>query len=172
LGDKQLYEQLAGSWASQCEDVIRTWTGYQNFLLSKRELDWSTRRRSSRGGVYKEGPGISIAMSLACMPRTNPYRMYEYKSFDADPLIGGFYATEENLSLGLHVCHEMAHAAQFYSHFNLGILSDRPHGNLFKDSYRKLRVAVLNRHIPVNQKQLKEQYEEMLLSFVRGGNLR
>ncbi len=172
MGDKQLYEQLARSWARQCEDVIRTWTGYQNFVLSKFELDWSTRRRSSRGGVYKEGPGISIAMSLACMPRTNPYRMYEYKSFDADPLIGGFYATEENLSLGLHVCHEMAHAAQFYSHFNLGVLSDRPHGNLFKDSYRKLRVAVLNRHIPVNQKQLKEQYEEMLLSFVRGGNLR
>jgi hypothetical protein len=172
LGDKQLYEQKAKSWARQCEDVITSWPGYQNFILSKFELDWSPRRRCSRGGWYKEGAGISIAMSVACMPRTSPYRMYEYKSFDADSLIGGFYATDENLSLGLHVCHEMAHAAQFYSHFNLGIISDRPHGNLFKDTYRKLRVAVLNRHIPVNQKQLKEQYEEMLLSFVRGGKLR
>lgn len=171
MDDKQSYEHLARSWTRQCEDVITSWAGYQNFVLSKCELDWSTRRRSSRGGVYKEGPGISIAMSLACMPRTDPYRMYEYKSFDADPVIGGFYAKDENLSLGLHVCHEMAHAAQFYSHFNLGIESDRPHGNLFKDLYRKLRVAILNRHIPINQKQLKEQYEDMLLSFVRGGKL-
>ena len=171
MDDKELYEHKAKLWARQCEDVIRTWDNYQNFVLSKFELDWSLKRRSSRGGWYKEGAGISIAMSLACMPRTSPYRMYEYKSFDADPVIGGFYATDENLSLGLHVCHEMAHAAQFYSHFNLGVESDRPHGVLFKNTYRKLRVAVLNRHIPVNQKQLKDQYDSMLLSFVSGGKL-
>jgi hypothetical protein len=172
LDDKKLYEHRARSWASQCEDVIRTWSGYENFVLSKLDLDWSIKRRSSRGGLYKEGPGINIAMNLACMPRTNPYRMYEYKSFDKDPVIGGFYASDENLSLGFHVCHEMAHAVQFFAKFELGVYTDRPHGDSFKTPYRKIRLAVLNKLIPVNQKQLKEEYEQMLISFVRGGMLR
>ena len=168
MDDKQLYEQKAKLWASQCEDVIRAWDNYQNFVLSKLELDWSPRRRSSRGGWYKEGAGISIAMSLACMPRTSPYRMYEYKSFDADPVIGGFYATDENLSLGLHVCHEMAHAAQYYGHFSLGIISDRPHGMQFRSNYAKIRKAVLNKHIPPNQQQLRTEYLKIIDDTLRG----
>lgn len=171
MDDKQLWNEKAKSWARKCEDEIVSWPGYESFVLSKLDLDWSPRRRSSRGGWYKEGAGISIAMSQACMPRTSPYRMYEYKSFDSDPVIGGFFSKNENLSLGLHVCHEMAHAAQFFAHFTLGIESDRPHGNAFKQAYRKIRIAVLNRYIPINQQQLKEEYSNMLLSFVRGGKL-
>lgn len=166
--NKKIWEDLAKTLASECENVIRQWSGYDNFVLSKLDLDWSLRRRSSRGGLYAEGPGISIAMSIACMIRTSPYRIYEYKSFDADPIIGGFYAKAPWLGLGLHVCHEMAHAAQYYAHFNLGITSDRPHGTQFKNNYAKIRRAVLNKHIPLNQQQLKEQYLKIIDDTIRG----
>ena len=166
--NKTVWEDLARTISAECESVIRSWPEHDNFILSKLDLDWSTRRRSSRGGVYAEGPGISIAMSLACSIRTTPYRLYEYKSFDADPVIGGFYAKAPWLALGLHVCHEMAHAAQYYAHFSLGILSDRPHGTQFKSAYYKIRRAVLNKHIPINQKQLKDEYHKLIDNTIRG----
>lgn len=165
---KSGWNSLAKEVALECENVIRSWPGYDNFILSKLDLDWSTRRRSSRGGIYAEGPGISIAMSLACMIRTSPYRMYEYKSFDADPVIGGFYAKDPWLPLWMHICHEMAHAAQYYAHFSLGITSDRPHGMQFKNAYAKIRRAVLNNHIPINQTQLKEEYYQLIEDTIRG----
>lgn len=165
---KSTWESLAKSWALECEQVIRSWSGYENFVLSKLSLDWSTKRVASRGGMYAEGPGISIAMSTACMIRTSPYRMYEYKSFDADPIIGGFYARDLSLPLGMHVCHEMAHAAQFYAHFSLGIESDRPHGVQFKSAYAKIRTALFNKHIPKNQQQLKDEYYQLIDDTIRG----
>ena len=166
--NKKIWEDLAKTIAAECENVIRSWPDYDNFVLSKLELDWSTRRRSSRGGVYAEGPGISIAMSVACMIRTNPYRIYEYKSFDADPVIGGFYGSDPWLPLGLHVCHEMAHAAQYYAHFSLGKLSDRPHGMQFRSNYAKIRKAVLNKHVPPNQQQLRTEYLKIIDDTLRG----
>jgi hypothetical protein len=167
LDDKKIWEAKAKSWVSQCEHVISAWTGYENFVLSKCTLDWAITRRASRGGWYKEGPGISIAMSQACMPRFAPFRIYEYKSFDSDPVIGGFYATDENLALGLHVCHEMAHAAQFYSHFELGIESDKPHGLLFRKLYSIIRTEVLNKKIPINQAQLKNELDNEISLIVK-----
>lgn len=165
---KQQLEQLARSWAWECESVIRSWDQHEHFVLSKLDLDWSPKRRGSRGGMYAEGPGISIAMQVALMIRTDPYRMYEYKSFDADPVIGGFYARDTNLALGLHVCHEMAHAAQYYGHISLGIPSDRPHGDRFKTVYAKIRRAVFNKHIPRNQEQLKAEYFNLIEDAVLG----
>lgn len=162
------WNNLARSWAWECESIIRSWKGYEGFVLSKLDLDWSSRRKSSRGGMYAEGPGISIAMNIACMIRTEPYRMYEYKSFDADPVIGGFYAKDHTLPLAMHVCHEMAHAAQFYAHCILGIVSDRPHGIQFKTAYAKLRKAAFNKHIPLNQQQLKDEYYQLIDSVLRG----
>jgi hypothetical protein len=96
------------------------------------------------------------------------FRIYEYKSFDHDPIIGGFYACDENLALGLHVCHEMAHAAQFYAHYNLGVEFDKPHGSLFKSRYSKIRQAVLNKQIPINQQQLKQEYDSIIERVVKG----
>jgi hypothetical protein len=168
LDDKLVYEQHARRWALECEHVIRSWQRFETFTLSLLVLDWSTRRRSSRGGLYKEGPGINIAMSIACMPRTTPYRVYEYKSFDADPVIGGFYGVDPHLPVAWHVCHEMAHAAQYYGHYSLGIESDRAHGKQFKSLYSKLRVATINKLIPLNQLQMKEEYYAMLMGIVTG----
>jgi hypothetical protein len=167
-GNNKLWEDLAKTVAAECDNVIRSWPGYDNFILSKLDLNWSSRRTASRGGLYAEGPGISIAMNVACMIRTRPYRIYEYKSFDTDPVIGGFYGTNPWLPLGLHICHEMAHAAQFYAHFNLGIISDRPHGTQFKNNYAKIRKVVLNKHIPPNQQQLKEEYLKIIEDTIRG----
>lgn len=168
MDDKTYYEKHARTWANECEHNIKSWAGFESFSLSRLVLDWSTRRRSSRGGWYEEGPGINIAMSVACMPRTNPYRVYEYKSFDADPIIGGFYARDECLPVAWHVCHEMAHAAQYYAHFALGIESDRAHGKQFKAMYSKLRIATINQIIPKNQAQLKEEYYDMISNIVTG----
>jgi len=168
LDDKLIYDKHAKSCAYQCESVIKSWDSFENFTLSSLVLDWSTKRRSSRGGLYKEGPGINIAMSIACMPRTDPYRLYEYKSYDSESGLGGFYARDPLLPVALHVCHEMAHAAQYYAHFNLGMFSDRPHGRLFKSIYGKLRVATINKLIPLNQIQLKQEYYDMITSIVNG----
>lgn len=166
MDDRKNWEHKAKIWATQCEQLITSWSGYENFTLSRLSLDWSTKRRASRGGMYAHGPGISIAMSQACMPRMEVFRMYEYRSFDADPVIGGFYARDENLALGLHVCHEMAHAAQFYGQFVLGVESSRPHGKEFKIPYSKIRKNILNNHIPRIQHQLKQEYDDIITSIV------
>ena len=38
------------------------------------------------------------------------YRVYEYKSFDSDPDIGGIYTRNKWHKLGLVILHEIAHA--------------------------------------------------------------
>ena len=43
----------------------------------------------------------------------NPLRHYEYKSFDADKFIGGFYTDNMEHPLLAVIAHEVAHAIQF-----------------------------------------------------------
>lgn len=167
LDDRTIYNNKAKEYINQCVHIIKSWKNFDNFELNTCKLDWSTRRKSSRGGWY-DGPGINIAMNVVSMPRPIPYRIYEYKSFDEDPIIGGFYSCDEFHPLYMHVVHEMAHAAQFYADRIIGIAIDRPHGDTFKNPYRKLRVATLNKVIPVNQGQLKKQYEEEIKNILIG----
>lgn len=155
--DKEYWEQRAYQWVTLCENFIQQW--HDDFSLVRCKLDWSTRRRSSRGGWYN-GPGINIAMALHTH-KNGIYRQYEYPSFDSDPEIGGFYSTCTNHSLGMVVCHEMAHAVQFYRHRILDIEMDRPHGNSFKTPYRALRKAILNPHLPKNQAELADRYNPL-----------
>lgn len=168
LVDRPKAETIARTAARECEHIIQNWDSFESFVLASITLDWNTRRVASRGGWYASGPGINIAMSAACTLRTSPYRLYEYKSFDLDPQIGGFFARDPGLAVELHVCHEMAHAAQYYAHVCLGRLKDRPHGQSFKQPYRLLRQSYLNPRIPKNQLQLKQEYETVLAKILTG----
>lgn len=164
---KEALEISAYRWVSKCEDVISTWDDCKDFALHKCTLDWSPRRRSSRGGWYATGPGINIAMHLVTKPRTTPYRMYEYPSFDADPIIGGFYAEDPDLALGMVICHEMAHAVQFFRIVHLGKPRGKPHGIDFKTPYAAIRKAIFNKHIH-SEALYKELYDKMIKETVKG----
>ena len=164
--EKNRTEVLAYKWVSACEDVITSWADCKDFSLHHCVLDWSPRRRSSRGGWYSSGPGINIAMNIATKPKTNIYRMYEYPSFDSSPIIGGFYAEDPDLALGMTVCHEMAHAVQFYRLVVLGYQRGKPHGPDFKTPYANIRAAIFNKLLP-NQVTAKKQYEELLKDTIK-----
>jgi hypothetical protein len=105
-------------------------------------------------------------MSIATKPKTNIYRMYEYPSFDGSPIIGGFYAEDPDLVLGMTVCHEMAHAVQFYRLVVLGYQRGKPHGPDFKTPYANIRAAIFNKLLP-NQVTAKKQYEELLKDTIK-----
>ena len=59
-------------WNKYANDYIRKVEAfcqreiYKKFKLSSVKLDWSINRRSSRGGMYADGPGINIAMLGCC----------------------------------------------------------------------------------------------------------
>lgn len=162
------WEKLAYEWMNRCEDEVRSWKGLCDFSIDLFKLDWSTRRRSSRGGIYGNSvPGINIAMQLACTEYSKTARLYEYSSFDSDPVIGGFYYRDANLKLGLHICHEVAHSVQFYRKLVLEDGSyDRPHGESFKRPYRVLRTKILNPKLEA-QKELKLEYETLIKKYTK-----
>lgn len=164
---KKYLNNLVTSWARTCESEVRNWPKFQEFNLDTIKLDWSTRRTSHLGGWY-DGPGISIAMCLLARPKTNPYRYYEYKSFDADKYIGGFFAKDPELGIKTIITHEVSHAAQYFADKVLGIHIDRGHGLSFKKPYKKLRDTLINPHIPINQKQLSMEYADLISSILKG----
>lgn len=147
------YNQVATKWANKCETFINSWDGYNGFFLNQLKLDWSPRRTSSRGGWY-DGPGISIGMVPCTRFRIQGevFYQHEYASYEKDPIIGGFYSSDISHSVGLHVCHEMAHAVQFYADKILGIQVDRAHGESFKTPYRLIRSKLFN---PTLEDQIK-----------------
>tara|TARA_Y100001937_G_scaffold128810_1_gene208405 strand:+ start:5227 stop:5772 length:546 start_codon:yes stop_codon:yes gene_type:complete len=138
---------------------------YKNFKLAQIILDWSPRRRASRGGYYSSGPGISIAM-YHMVPESpfddddliEIYRVYEYKSFDTDKEIGGIYSNFKYQKLQLVVLHEIAHALQYYS-YKINNFRCKPHGITFKNFYRRLRNKFLNPFLP-DQKKYKILYDK------------
>ena len=161
------WEKRAYTWMDACEDEIRRWKDCSSFKLGLFKLDWSSRRRSSRGGLYGNAPGISIAMYPVTRDPQGVARCYEYRSFDGDPVIGGFYYRDANLKLGMHICHEMAHAVQFYAARILDTQPiDRPHGRSFKKPYAALRQTILNPRLE-SQQELEEEYKNMLKEIER-----
>lgn len=126
------------------------------------KVDWSTARRSSRGGIYKDGPGINIAMQQAVPDNGNVsvYRFYEYPSFDSDHVIGGFYSTNPYHKLEAVIAHEVAHAVQFYSYTKTGTRC-KPHGTVFKQYYSMLRKQFVNSQLP-DQAPLEKVYADYL----------
>lgn len=169
LADKTRLNSLVSTWASEAEAQVKSWTGYSGFNLVTVKLDWSTRRTCSRGGWY-DGPGINMAMDTLFRERGTPYRFYEYRSYDSDQVIGGFYAEDAMLAAQVIVLHEVAHAVQFYADRALGVYIDKPHGESFKKPYRKLRTELFNRKIPVNQIQLATRYNN-IISYINKGKI-
>ena len=135
---------------------------YSDFTCTNK-LDWDYKRRTSRGGIYKNGPGINIAMSSAALinhDSSKVYRFYEYPSYDSDKVIGGFYATDYLLKLQAIVAHEVAHAVQFFEYKKLNIRC-KPHGYVFKKYYSLFRTKFINNNIP-KQAALAERYDASL----------
>ncbi len=145
------YIRTVNKW---CQDNI-----YQKFNLESIKLDWSINRRSSRGGFYADGPGINIAMLGCCTDSDSIQRVYEYKSFDSDPVIGGIYTRTKFQRLELVLLHEIAHALQYYS-YRVNNFRCKPHGTTWKNFYRRLRVEFLNPQLE-NQVELKAEYDKM-----------
>lgn len=153
-------------WISLCEQEIKCWSDCSSFELHHCRLDWATTRTAHKGGWYASGPGINLSMWLLSRNRGTIFRMYEYASFDADSVIGGFYATDRNLATGMIVCHEMAHAVQFYRKKALNMSVDKAHGKSFKQPYAQLRKAVFNHKLP-NQVEMKKLYNEYVSSVLQ-----
>ena len=140
----------------QCRDEV-----YTDFKLATVKLDWSLKRRCSRGGMYADGPGINIAIAHLVKTQGSIYYSNEYKSFDNDPEIGGFYSRNKWHRIEMVVIHEIAHALQYYS-YKLNNYRCKPHGPAFKNFYRRLRNIHLNpfledqKELAISYKQIKE----------------
>ena len=156
------YDKIVDKWAKEAESVVRSWPNFDNFVLAVIKKDWSKSRISSRGGMYKEGPGINIAMHRYAVPKLSIYRFYEYASYDEDKNIGGFFSTDPEHEIAAIVLHEVAHSAQFFAHYEGFKQVDKPHGDSFKIPYFKLRTSLLNNKIPINQKQLETEYNNII----------
>lgn len=104
------------------------------------KLDWGDTRTRSRGGVYKSGPGINLAM-LSLMRRCEAGVYTEYSSFEKDPIIGSIYTVDKLVVLDCVIAHEVAHAVV---HF-LDI--DDVHGPNWKHWYRIFREKFINENI-------------------------
>ena len=96
--NRRYWNELADDYINDIEKWLYTHckvSSAKKFALIEAKLDWSNRRRCSRGGWRNGGPIVSIAMSVA-IPDENydaPRRVYEYASFDSDKVIGGFLLT-------------------------------------------------------------------------------
>lgn len=153
--------QHAIRFSLQIQNYVRA-NMYSDFSCTCK-LDWNYTRRTSRGGIYKTGPGINIAMHSAALishDSSLPYRFYEYPSYDNNSVIGGFYATDYLLKLQAIVAHEVAHAVQFFEYKKLNVRC-KPHGSIFKKYYSLFRTTFINHNIP-KQATLKELYASSL----------
>jgi hypothetical protein len=149
------YAKVVEQW---CKQEV-----YKDFTLNVK-LDWSPKRRSSRGGMYHDGPGINIAMSQAWPNSAGyTYRFHEYASYDADKIIGGFYSTDPYHKVEAVVLHEIAHALQFVS-YKKNNITCKPHGPIFKNFYKRLRTQFLNHKLP-EQVTLKKDYDDYVASL-------
>ena len=131
-------------WNKYANDYIRKVEAfcqreiYKKFKLGSVKLDWSINRRSSRGGMYADGPGINIAMRGCCRDHKGQiYRVYEYSSFNDDPDIGGFYTVEVMINWTWLFC------MRLLMHFNIiptrltvtGVNHMGPYGRIFTHAF-------------------------------------
>ena len=140
---------------------------FPKFVLAKRSFDFSPSRRSSRGGMYADGPGINIAMHHYCKNYTGErlIRVYEYKSFDSSSVIGGFYTKDKYQKLDMVLLHELAHAVQYYA-YRINNTRCKPHGPIWKNIYKRLREEFLNPHLG-DQVALKAEYNDDIASITK-----
>jgi hypothetical protein len=155
------FKILANQHALRTSILMQNWVKqnlFSDFTLTTK-FDWDSTRRCSRGGIYKDGPGINIAMYWA-VPSVEgeTYRFREYASFDADKVIGGFYSKRPYDKLEAIIAHEIAHAVQFFAYKKLNTRC-KPHGPMFKKYYAMLRTDFINSKLS-DQKPLAKDYED------------
>lgn len=99
--------------------------------------DWNEERKGSRGGLYRKGPGINLAMHRLKVYKKDGI-FHEYVSFQHDPYIGSIKSDGEMVFLWTLVCHEVSHA--IVSYLNICDV----HGPNWKHWYRILREKYIN----------------------------
>ena len=162
--NKHAWNLWTSQQAKEMEKFIISWPlkGCSQFKLGKIRCDWNTNRTRCRGGLYKiDGiwqPGISIAMSNYIPKFGTPIRHYEYKSFDKDRFIGGFYSDNMEHPLLAVIAHETAHAIQKWLEYYCHLSRSKPHGKEFRDYYAKLRAVFVNPLLP-DQKNFGQLYD-------------
>jgi len=170
-----IYLDHKSYWDTQAEDFIHqiekwlqkssVYESMRTFSLIHSRLDWSPRRRMSRGGWYKGkgGAGVSIAMWPLCgrkEPKDRvPMKVYEYKAYENDSEIGNFYTDDNHHKVLMVVCHEMAHAAQYFHKRFHKMGRIKPHGDEFKMFYREIRNHWLKSLIP-DQEEMEINFRE------------
>lgn len=159
------FEDIAHHYINaSCKEICKL-IDLHDFELAFVKLDWSKRRSCSRGGWYPRqgGAGVSIGMEICTKNNTKDdvFRVYEYKSFDADPVIGGFYTRNVEDKIALHCLHEVAHAAQYWGSYLKDIEPGSAHGDRWKSIYAHLRKNILNPRLP-DQKELRQEYEDYI----------
>lgn len=144
------------------QEVVSFIQGYEPDFTCSCNVDWSLKRSTSRGGMYRNGPGINLALAGET-PRKFPATYTEYVSFTEDSVIGGFTYDEKHPLLGLKalVCHEVAHAVMAYKN-----LSATGHGNEWKSIYRVLRNLFVNQYLDNIKLQEIEPLDKILLDLV------
>ena len=88
-----------------------------------------------------------------------PMKVYEYKAYENDSEIGNFYTDNNHHNLLMIICHEMAHAAQYFHRRFHKMGRIKPHGDEFKMFYREIRNHWLNSLIP-NQEEMGVKFRE------------
>ena len=157
--EKAIWNKYANDYIRKVEAFCQREI-YKKFKLGSVKLDWSINRRSSRGGMYADGPGINIATLGCCRDHKGQiYRVYEYSSFNDDPDIGGFYTRRSYDKLDMVILHEIAHALQYYS-YKINRHRCKPHGPVWKNFYSRLRNAFLNNTLE-NQHEMADEYQRI-----------
>lgn len=155
-------------YASQVGRFIES-TYFSDYRLCTIRFDWSPKRKSSRGGIYAAGPGINIALNWYPVSFLGVGRFYEYKSFDANKVIGGFYYDDPMLKLQAIIVHEMAHTVQFF-HYKKHNIKCKPHGKLFKKYYAELREEFINPLLK-DQESLRIEYSKIIKDIIKRGSV-
>ena len=91
-----------------------------------------------------------------------------YKAFIYAGMIAfiiGFFTDNKMDGLKMILCHEIAHASQFYL-YKVNYFRDTPHGETFKTIYRKIRKQFLNSTLP-DQEPLREEFCKQATDFTK-----
>lgn len=121
-------------------------------LRPRVRLSFDPARRSSRGGRYPAGYGVSLALA-ACFPRSpaeceDPHLFREYAAIARDPVIGSFTGVWRDHVRAV-AAHEAAHVAQAWLRFErrdaarawarAGRDLQKPHGIGWRSLYAAMR---------------------------------
>ena len=128
-----------------------------------------------RNNGYRSNAGArEMMLDVKCLQGNNRI-MFEYKSYEQQPDIGGFYHDNPELVFKALVAHEYSHHLQYgyyrawqWSKHKPGQSLGRPpamqpHGKVFRMIYGHLRQQLINQHgiTPFNRKHGKDDLQRL-----------